>query len=424
MRDWRRRLHENLRTHESERLMSMARAVVLQDPLDGRLWTVSDGETSHVGRHKQAEIRFDDRGVSRKHCALTFSGDTLSVTNLSPKGTCLNASKLEGPAAAQAGDLLRFGKERELYVSGILDPSAPRRSEGRPTVPQRVAPRFLLVRPVGRGAAGTVYEAWDESAKKRVAIKVLTAGGWATEELTERFRREVTLQGRLRDYPGIVSMYEMGTLPEGGELFAVMEFVAGKTLSWRLRELSLIDGVRVLARVARAAQFAHANGLVHRDLKPANVMLCEDDSVRLTDLGLCKTLEGPEGLTVTGTTLGTPLYMAPEQVNDAKRVGTAADVWALGVMLYQHVTKRLPFASDNVGKVIDMVSQGVFTPPIEVDRSIPIELNALCLRAMNFDPDGRPPASTIAKDLEAWARRIDTPSRVSLIPPDLQFGRG
>ena len=152
--------------------------------------------------------------------------------------------------------------------------------------------RFEIVSLIGRGGMGSVYEAVHIHTEKRVAVKLLLAGGRATPELVERFKREAIVQGSLRDYPGIVRAYDLGTLPDTGELFFSMEFIKGDTLRQRVKAgLTRAEGVHLMARVARAVHYAHEHGVVHRDLKPGNVMVGEKGVIRLTDFGVCKALE-------------------------------------------------------------------------------------------------------------------------------------
>jgi len=376
---------------------------------------------SILGRHKQADLVLAGERISRKHLELTVSGDgLLTVRNLSPKGTWLNGVQLESDKKrATAGDILLLGKNRKLVVLGLLDPRATVWTGDQLTVPQRLSDRYLVLRKIGEGAMGMVYESWDQEGKRRCAIKILTAAGAAHGELVARFRREVELQQSLGRYPGIVSILDVGTLPVTSELFAVMEFVKGTSLWSRLRQgIKRSEGVRLVARVARSVHYAHEHGLVHRDLKPENVMVSSDGEVRLTDFGLAKGLEEDDGLTATGQLLGTPHFMAPEQIDDSKHVGPAADTYALGVILYEVLTGRLPFQGEDMRKVLELVLQGDPTPPRQVDSTVPEELEAACLRALRQDPaDRHPSAVALAKELEAWIREVDPPAPVRLEPP-------
>jgi serine/threonine protein kinase len=182
--------------------------------------------------------------------------------------------------------------------------------------------------------------------------------------------------------------------------------------------LPRLEAVRLIARVARAVAYAHEHGLVHRDLKPGNVLVSERGVIRLTDFGVSKALEDEEGITATGALLGTPAYMAPEQVEDAKRVGPEADIYSLGVILYLALTGRLPFAGKSLNEVLDRVLEGDLVAPREIDSTIDPELEAICLKAMSVAPaDRHGSAMDFARALDAWGRRAAPPRRVTLRAP-------
>jgi serine/threonine protein kinase len=378
-----------------------------------------------VGRDPKAcRIATKNEHVSRRHCELYAEDDgRLRVTDQgSKRGVFLNGARLAERAHAGSGDTLLMGPELGLRVLGLMDPEAPGRlRDGTLALPQELEPHYLLIRQIGRGAAGLVYEGFDESRRERCAIKLLVAGGPATDELVTRFKREALLQAKLADYPGIVTVRDFGKLSAGGELFFVMDFVGGVTLHDLIRQgIPRQEGLRYLARIARAVHYAHEHGIVHRDLKPSNVLVSSKGVIRLTDFGVCKALEGSEGITGTGTMLGTPNYMAPEQIDDSKRVGTAADVYALGAILYVILTGTLPFQGRTVAEVLDKVQEGDLVPPRRTDPSIDRALEALCVRALEREPERRPESAlALAKEIEAWLKGADPPTRVKLKLPGM-----
>ncbi len=372
-----------------------------------------------LGSGSGATFKLYDKQVSEQHCHLRAEADgTVTVADTSTSGTWVGDVRVQGQASAKAGDVLRLGPETRLHVLGVMNPASPTRVRGILNVPQRID-SYLLLRVVGRGAAGLVYEAYDAKEDRRVAIKVMIAGGRAAPSVIQRFKREAELQGKLRDYPGIVSVYALGTVPDSGELYTVMEFVDGVTLAEQIQAgLPRLKGLRIVARVARAVDYAHEHGLIHRDLKPANVMVSKTDVIRLTDFGVCKALEDDDGMTATGVMLGTPCYMAPEQIDDAKRVGTLADVYALGVLLYLILTGRKPFAGDSLRVILTAVEAGDYTPPIEVDPGVDPALDALCRKTMHLVPMERTAtARELATLLEDWLRKADPPTRIKLRKP-------
>jgi serine/threonine protein kinase len=400
-------------------------AVLVQEVDRGVVHRCPTWQPVIVGRDAAAcGVVVKDPHVSRQHVELFAEMDgRLRVKPLSDKPTRLNGQRVDGEVHAKAGDALVLGRELALSVVGVLDPLAPARDkDGWLTLPQRVLPHLILLRIVGHGGAGIVYEAYDEQARRRVAVKLLIAGGRATGELVERFRREAILQGSLKDYPGIVRAHELGTLPDSGELFFSMEFVKGTTLRQRIKDgLGHLEGARLMARVARAVHYAHEKGIVHRDLKPGNVMVSDKGVIRLTDFGVCKALEDQDGLTMTGVMMGTPNYMAPEQIDDAKRVGPQADVYGLGAILYHVLCGRPPFQGDDLTRMLDAVAKGDVTPVEALSPGVAPELAVACRTAMAVElPERFPTAMALADALEAWVRRVDPPSKVTLRPPEVR----
>jgi serine/threonine protein kinase len=403
-------------------------SVVLVQDLDrGVVHACATWQVVVVGRDPEAcGLVIKDRHVSRQHCELYAELDgRLRVRPLSKKPTLVNGVQVETEAHARAGESITVSRDVSLAVIGPLDPIAQRRDkDGWLTLPQRLLPHLVILRIVGHGGAGIVYEGWDEEKRRRVAVKLLLAGGRATAELVERFKREAILQGSLRDYPGIVRAYDLGTLPDTGELFFSMEFIKGDTLRQRIKAgLTRAEGVHLMARVARAVHYAHQHGIVHRDLKPGNVMVSDKGVIRLTDFGVCKALEETESLTMTGVMMGTPNYMAPEQIDDAKRVGPQADVYGLGAILYHVLTGRPAFVGDDLNRMLDQVAKGDYPPPESLDPTVDPALSSICAQAMAVDPARRTAtAMALAEALEEWLRRHDPPKKVTLRQPKVSPG--
>ncbi len=243
--------------------------------------------------------------------------------------------------------------------------------------------KYEVLREVARGGMAVVYEARDPDLGRRVALKVLKEGN------LERLRREAAAAAKLR-HPNVVAVHEVG--PD----FIAMDFVEGRTLAEALPGMALPDRVRALETIARAVGHAHAEGVVHRDLKPANVLLEPGGRPVLTDFGLAK-IEGGEDLTRTGAVAGTPHYMAPEQVRgEIRRVGPAADVWALGVMLYEMAAGRRPFEGETALAVYEKITRD--DPP-----ALPGPLGAVAARALDKEPERRyPEAGAFAEELRRY----------------------
>jgi class 3 adenylate cyclase len=270
-----------------------------------------------------------------------------------------------------------------------------------------LADRYRLGDELGRGSAGIVLAAHDERLDRPVAIKRLPVGR-ATPSQVERLRREAKLAAKLGDHPGIVAAWDLGTdlgtWPETGEPFLVLERVDGPSLAEVLSGDAPPDraaGLRWVGQVARAVGHAHDHGVVHRDLKPANVLIGPDGAARVTDFGVARALGNPGSLTETGHTLGTPAYVAPEQLDDPRAVGPPADVYGLGGLLYAVLTGRSPFDSGSWRATLVAVLRGALVPPREHDPTVPPRLDALCRQALALDPAQRPAsAAAFAQALE------------------------
>lgn len=224
---------------------------------------------------------------------------------------------------------------------------------------EEVGAEFQVIQEIGRGGMAVVYLATEVSLGRRVAIKVLPPELTFGFEAIERFKREARTAATL-DHPNIVPIYRVGT---GGRLFwYAMKYLDGNSLAEILRErqrLSLSDTVKILHRVAQALDYAHAREIIHRDIKPANVMLDSHKHVFVTDFGIAKEL-ATGSFTVSGSVIGTPYYMSPEQCTGSKTVTGAADQYSVAVMAYEMLAGRLPFEGDSV---VDILTKHVTQPP-------------------------------------------------------------
>src|SRR3984893_834755 len=199
---------------------------------------------------------------------------------------------------------------------------------------------------LGSGGMGVVYRAWDPRLNRPIALKMLLAGAQARPTELERFRREAQAVAALR-HPNIVQVYDVGEV--GGRPYFTMEFVEGRDLAETIQGTPqpASKATTIVAMVADAVHVAHRSGIVHRDLKPSNVLLAADGAPKVTDFGLARRLEGDRELTLSGSPMGTPSYMAPEQARgDKHAVGPATDVYALGAILYELLTGRPPFRAE------------------------------------------------------------------------------
>ncbi|HSO00422.1 MAG TPA: serine/threonine-protein kinase, partial [Candidatus Nanopelagicales bacterium] len=246
---------------------------------------------------------------------------------------------------------------------------------------QRFAGRFLVEGLLGEGGMGAVYRAVDLALGERVALKVLSLRASTVPSATQRFRQEVRLARRVT-HPNVVRVYDLGEHEE--RLYLTMELVEGQTLREVLRgagRLSLGEGARIGRALCEGLSAVHALGIVHRDLKPTNVMIEPSGRVLVTDFGIAFSTEEDAGLTREGAMVGTPRYMAPEQVM-LRRLDARADMFAVGLMLHEMVAGRLPEA---LGEAIDLEAEGVSGP-----QQVLARLTGLIRRCVAMDPADRP----------------------------------
>jgi serine/threonine protein kinase len=246
-------------------------------------------------------------------------------------------------------------------------------------------------RELGKGAMGVVFLGRDPVIGRRVALKTIRANGEddsETREFTERFLREAQAAGTL-SHPNIVTIHDVGEEVETGTSFIAMEYVEGKNLKQLLKDkvsLSYDRIAEIVTNVGDALDYAHRRGIVHRDVKPANIILTNDGTVKITDFGIAKI--NSSSLTATGQFLGTPNYMSPEQVT-GEVVDGRSDLFSLGVVLYELLTKKKPFAGDNLTSISYKIVHEEYPPPQTYDAAIPAEFNPILARALAKDPAAR-----------------------------------
>ncbi|HEY7314352.1 MAG TPA: serine/threonine-protein kinase [Gemmataceae bacterium] len=260
-------------------------------------------------------------------------------------------------------------------------------------------PGYELLGVLGRGGMGVVYKARQVNADRLVALKMILAGTHAGPAELARFRTEAETIARLQ-HPHVVQVFEVGE--HQGLPFFSLEFCPGGSLKDKLGGTPLTprEAVVLVAKLARAVQAAHAAQVLHRDLKPGNVLLAADDTPKVTDFGLAKKLD-TQGVTISGDIMGTPSYMAPEQANGQSReVGPAADVYALGAILYECLTGRPPFKA---ATALDTLSQVVSKEPVlprQLNAQVPRDLETVCLKCLHKEASKRyASAAELADDL-------------------------
>lgn len=315
---------------------------------------------------------------------------------------------------------------------------------------------FELLGEIGRGGMGVVYRARQLSLNREVALKILAGLSTDDPRAVERFTKEAKAAARLH-HTNIVPVYAQGC--ENGLFYYAMECIEGQSLDRVLREdrsfeksaaapadaatIQLTESAvhesavalmlrarsaerdfrriaRLIAEVADALEHAHSHGIVHRDIKPQNLLLGADDRLQVTDFGLARILDEP-GLTRTHEMLGTPAYMAPEQVRAGSKIDARTDVYALGVTLYELLTRERPFKAETYSQLIDCILNKEPRAPRALDARVPADLETICLRAMEKSPAARfASAGELARDLRRYAddfpirsRRVSLPGRVA-----------
>jgi serine/threonine-protein kinase len=251
---------------------------------------------------------------------------------------------------------------------------------------------YEVVRELGCGAFGVVYEAVRHPLGKRVALKVLNPEMVGTPDAVTRFLREAETAAQMR-HPHIVDVNDLGAV--AGVPYLAMEFLDGETLEDRVERegrLSVETSVDLLLPVISAVSAMHEAGYVHRDLKPANVFIIQGphgDHPKLLDFGIVKVRDLDASLTRTASVLGTPSFMSPEQVREARDIDPRADVWSLGVMLYVCVTGVVPFNGASMFETFDQIMHGPIVPPGRRVRAVPPGFDAVVLRAMKREASAR-----------------------------------
>ncbi|MBI3726521.1 tetratricopeptide repeat protein [bacterium] len=272
--------------------------------------------------------------------------------------------------------------------------------------PARSLGRYLILSEIGRGGMGVVSRAWDERLRRVVALKTIV-GDAADVGLVERFQREAEAVARLK-HPNIVSVHEV--FDADGKHCLAMDFIDGTTLERALahgkegERFSLDRALEIVRSVARAVHHAHEQGVIHRDLKPQNIMLDGRGRAFVLDFGLASIRDGRPRVTKTGSVLGTPAYMPPEQASGGGVVDERSDVYSLGATLYHVLTGRPPFDGTEINVLTALFTKDP-EPPSRLSRRVTADLETICLKCLEKDPRNRyASAALLADDLERYLK--------------------
>lgn len=267
---------------------------------------------------------------------------------------------------------------------GFNSPSA----KNGPATPPEVS-GYEILGELGRGGMGVVYKARQIKLNRLVALKMVLSGAHASKAQLDRFFVEAEAVGQLV-HPNIVQIHEVGE--HDGLPYFSLEYVDGGSLSEKLakKPMSAKPAAELLVTLARAMACAHSHAIIHRDLKPANVLLTNDGVPKITDFGLAKRLESDSSQTRSGTLMGTPSYMAPEQARgDTHQIGPLADVYALGVVLYECLTGRTPFVGTSIIDTLRQVQTLEPVPPSRLQPKVPADLETICLKCLQKEAHKR-----------------------------------
>ncbi len=337
----------------------------------------------------------------------------------------MEAADMIGRASLSSGGLLAPGRSVStgadtvaLDAMSLADQSAGELSGGDPAITLPMENRakgdpgptlpfdlgdYQLIRVLGRGGMGIVYLAQQKHLQRQVAVKMIRSGILAGEDEVRRFYTEAQASARLK-HPGIVSVYQFGHL--AGHHYFSMEFVDGTDLQKTINdgELGVREAARYVRDVARAIAHAHHKGVLHRDLKPANVLIDHDDQIHVTDFGLAKHLDGDSSVTGSGTAVGTPHYMAPEQAGgNSDRAVRQSDVYSLGAILFACLAGRPPIVADSVMQTLLQVIHEP-APSVRLYRpDTPVDLETIVAKCLEKCPTKRyASADLLADDLDAF----------------------
>lgn len=314
-------------------------------------------------------------------------------------------------------------QQRQLQQSQSQTAQAAQQTATQQAQPQQKTRRFgsyELIEEIARGGMGVVYKARQMYLNRIVALKLLLSGTAATESEILRFKREAEAAGSLQ-HANIVSIYEIGK--QDNHHYFTMDFVDGETLQALIKKKKPRKKLlEYLIKVAHALQHAHQRGVIHRDIKPSNIIVSKDGEPKVTDFGLAKKLDAETMLTESGSALGTPFYMSPEQTTGEKEVTGQSDIYSLGVILYEILAGRYPFNGSTLVELYHKIVNDDPVPPRKINRKVDKDLEIICLKCMEKVPEMRyVSAKELADDLENYLKGEAISARRS--SPVYRWGR-
>src|SRR5215813_67235 len=260
--------------------------------------------------------------------------------------------------------------------------------------------RYEILNLLGQGAMGAVYKAKDNELDRWVAIKVIQPMLVSSPAILRRFKQELILARQI-SHKNVVRIFDIGETD--GMKFITMEYIDGGDLKSLIIERGKIppqEAMDIVRQICHALQAAHAEGVVHRDLKPQNIMMDQNGRVVVMDFGIAHSQETPS-MTMTGALMGTPEYMSPEQAKGEK-TDSRADIFAVGIILYEMLTGKIPFRAGTVIETMYKRTQERATPPVDLDPSVPVQANRIVMKCLEKDPANRyQTVEELLKDVES-----------------------
>ena len=301
----------------------------------------------------------------------------------------------------------RIISPRDIDVTETIEASKEELSTG-----STFAERYQIIEELGKGGMGRVYKVLDKEVNAKVALKLIKSEIASDKKTIERFRNELKVARDIA-HKNVCRMYDLGK--EEGAYYITMEYVSGEDLKSFIRRSGIISvgkAISIANQVCEGLLEAHRLGVVHRDLKPQNIMIDKDGNARIMDFGIARSLRA-KGITGSGVMIGTPEYMSPEQV-DGKEADHRADIYSLGVILYEMVTGRVPFEGDTPFSIGVKQKSEIPRSPREINEHIPDDLNNIILKCMEKDKEKRfQSVSELQSELMSLEKDIPTTERIA-----------
>ncbi len=344
------------------------------------------------------------RPQSKRQVTAADLGDTNVPTSNSP----LNETQPVPPSEVDQGATMINNPAQTMGGQRPAQAKSQKPQAGKKKKAVRLGD-FLLVKKLGQGGMGTVYLAKQVSLDRKVALKTLSKEFAKKSDFVKRFLRESRSMAKLQ-HPNVVQVYAADSMK--GIHFAAIEYVDGQSMQdWmdQKKRLSVGDALNIILFCADALREAHDQNMIHRDIKPDNILLTSKGIVKVADFGLAKVLDEDVSMTQSGTGLGTPLYMAPEQARNAKHVDKRSDIYALGSTLYYFVTGKLPFLGESTLELIQAKEAGIFKSARKLNKEVPEKLDLMIDKMMAKNPEHRyADCSQIINDLQGLG--LDNPT--------------